>query len=86
MSYNDATMNALNTQRNALRAALFTFATSTLPPAVASTVTAVQALDPAHPVLDNILPEDVEFYQACVRYVNRLIAAKRYSGSALRWP
>lgn len=86
VSYNDTTMNTLNAQRAALRTALFNFATSTLPPAVATAVAAVIALDPAHPVLDGLNPEDVEFYQSCVVYVNRLIAAKRYAGAALRWP
>lgn len=84
--YNDATYSAAQTQRNSLRSALVTFATSTMPATVAACATAVNAMDPGHPMLESLQPEDARFYQALVRYVNELRAAGRYSGPALRSP
>ncbi|CAN5785534.1 hypothetical protein BH11GEM2_BH11GEM2_26490 [soil metagenome] len=86
MPYNDTTHAAAKVQRDALRIALVTFATATLPAAGAACAAAVIAMDPGHPMLDGSKPEDVRFYRACVQYVNELIAAGRYAGPPLRFP
>ena len=86
MPYNDTTHAAAKVQRDAVRLALVTFATSTLPATVAACAAAVNAMDPGHPVLDSGKLEDARFYRACVQYVNELIAAGRYAGPPLRYP
>lgn len=85
MPYNNTTYSAAKTQRDALRNTLFTFATSTLPSAVASTASAVAAIE-GHPMLESTAHEDVRFYRACVQYVNELKANGRYTGPALTYP
>jgi hypothetical protein len=86
MPYNNTTFAAAKVQRDALRLALVTFVTSTLPSTASACAALVNAMDPGHPMLESLAHEDVRFYRACVQYVNELIAQGRYAGPALRFP
>jgi hypothetical protein len=86
MARTDATNAAAQVARAAMITAMVTFVTTTLPPLHVTAAAAVNAMDPAHPTLDGVSPEDAAFYRACVQYTNSLIAKGRYAGPALRFP
>lgn len=86
MARTDSTQATANTARAAIAAAMFTFATSTLPSLHVTAAAAVNAMDPGHPTLDGLTPDEAVFYRSCVAYTNALIAKGRYAGPALRFP
>lgn len=86
MQRNDATAAAKITAQAAMVSAMVTFVTSTLPPLHTAAVAAVNNFDSTDPTTGGIAPEDAAFYRACVQYTNQLIANKRYTGAALRYP
>jgi hypothetical protein len=86
--YTDPAYQAAAATRLAITNALFTFATSTLPPLVAAHLPTSRGLDPLFPLVapSHSPVEDAAFYQACAVYVGKLIANGRYAGPAFPWP
>lgn len=85
MPMNNTTEPAVRAGRAAFRTAAITFATSTVPPLMATLETAVLAAsgpgDTVHPHFADTAEAD--FYRHVKVYVDRLIAAGAYAGPAL---
>lgn len=86
MARTDTTQAAVNTARTNLINSMVTFVTSTMPPLHDALASAVNTMDPQHPMLDGLSAEDARFYAACARYVTELRTKGRYSGGAYRFP
>lgn len=81
MSYTDTTEPAIRAARATLKAAMITFATSTVPPLATPLDNLTQMAHPHLPMCD---PDEQALYRALAQYVNnRLIPSHQFAGPPL---